>query len=189
MTPWSISCGPFASISETDTRFIAVLGLLKKITWSLLTFRKSHSTCHHTVPNIVDTRHKKVSWRLCFTLYYIPSRNSLFLSVINTKTTEELRSRHLVRNTAKRVLSNLLSKHYHMVEIGLNQQIWCFLSIISINDLLDMCGLLFAFSQTLILSHHARKSEYNQECITFTLYTGQPIGHREDVNNNNNSIE
>ena len=38
----------------------------KKRTWPLLTFRKSHSTCHHTVPNIVDTRHKKVSWRLCF---------------------------------------------------------------------------------------------------------------------------
>ena len=29
--------------------------------------------------------------KIVFTLYYIPSRNSLFLSVINTKTTEELR--------------------------------------------------------------------------------------------------
>ena len=57
------------------------------VCWPLLTFRKSHSTCHHTVPNIVDTRHKKVSWRL----YYIPSRNSLFLSVSNTRNSEELR--------------------------------------------------------------------------------------------------
>ena len=30
-----------------------------------------------------------------------------------------------------------------------------------------MCGLLFAFSQTLILSHNARKSEYNQEMHHF----------------------
>ena len=34
-----------------------------------------------------------------------------------------------------------------------------------------MCGLLFAFSQTIILSHNARKSEYNQEMHHFhTIY-------------------
>ena len=34
-----------------------------------------------------------------------------------------------------------------------------------------MCGLLFAFSDTLILSHNARKSEYNQEMQHFrTIY-------------------
>ena len=34
-----------------------------------------------------------------------------------------------------------------------------------------MCGLLFAFSQTLILPHNERKSEYNQEMHHFhTIY-------------------
>ena len=34
-----------------------------------------------------------------------------------------------------------------------------------------MCGVLFAFSQTLILSHNARISEYNQEMHHFhTIY-------------------
>ena len=52
-----------------------------------------------------------------------------------------------------------------------------------------MCGLLFAFSQTIILSHNARKSEYNQEMQHFhTIY--RPIHIAPWVcDKNNNSIE
>ena len=89
---WPLEMDPFRFYFwDWHKIYCCTVSVEKKRTWPLLTFRKSHSTCYHTVlSNIVDTRHKKVSWRLCFTLYYI-SRNSLFLSVINTKTTEELR--------------------------------------------------------------------------------------------------
>ena len=66
---------------------------------------------------------------------------------------KSLGSPHLVRNTAKRFLSNLPGI---INEIGLNQQgaivgyhSWLIILIL-INDLIDTCGLLFAFFQTIL---------------------------------------
>ena len=48
-----------------------------------------------------------------------------------------------------------------------------------------MCGLLFAFSQTL-LSCVQEKVSIARKCDNYTLYTGQPIWHREEVTKNDN---
>ena len=105
----ALSDGPILLLFH---KFIVVLCLLKKSTWPLLTFGKSHSPDHHTVSNIVDLSISDIkrcpkNCVLVFTIFHVGT--VFFLSVNNAKTTEEFGvSSFSHKHSQKIFLSNLV---------------------------------------------------------------------------------